>query len=116
MEVRQRSDLLLQEVLGWPVRAETPWSMDTRGEEPRFLRPWFRTLQRCEEYLFAQEVNTPLSCVEQRTVRHPGQRCLSAAVSPLPDAPLSLSKFQARQLFYIVLARLRQRAGQEPER
>ncbi len=106
MEVRQRSDLLLQEVLGWPVRAETPWSMDTRGEEPRFLRPWFRTLQTCEEYLFLRELIrlSPVSNSVQYDI--PAKDVIAQPVVSRPDAPLSLSRFQARQLFDIVPTRL----------
>ena len=74
--------------------------------EPRFLRPWFRTLQTCEEYLFLRKLIrlSPVSNSVQYDI--PAKDVIAQPVVSRPDAPLSLSRFQARQLFDIVPTRL----------
>src|SRR6266481_7248846 len=75
-------------------------------EEPGFLRPWFRTLRTCEEYLFLRKL-IRLSPVSNRVQYDiPAKDVIAQPVVSRPDAPLSLSRFQARQLFDIVPTRL----------
>src|SRR6266446_5739816 len=72
--------------------------MDRRSEEPRFLRPWFSTLQTCEEYLFLRKLIrfSPVPNSVQYDI--PAKDVIAQPVVSRPDAPLSLSRFQARQL------------------
>ena len=74
--------------------------------EPRFLRPWFRTLQTCEECFFLRKLIrlSPVSNSVQYDI--PAKDVIAQPVVSRPDAPLSLSRFQARQLFDIVPTRL----------
>jgi hypothetical protein len=74
--------------------------------EPRFLRPWFRTLQTCEEYLFLRKLIrlSPVANSVQYDI--PAKDVIAQPVVSRPDAPLSLSRFQAHQLFDIVPTRL----------
>ena len=103
---------------------QTPWSMDTlntnslrglslrrtllRSGSPRavFLRPRFRTLHTCEEHLFLRKLIrlSPVSNSVQYDI--PAKDVIAQPVVSRPDAPLSLSRFQARQLFDIVPTRL----------
>src|SRR6266446_4652274 len=78
--------------------------MDRRSEEPRFLRPWFSTLQTCEEYLFLRKLIrfSPVPNSVQYDI--PAKDVITQPVVSRPDAPLSLSRFQARQLFDILLS------------
>ncbi len=80
--------------------------MDRRIKEPRFLRPWFRTLQTCEKYLFLRKLIrlSPVSNSVQYDI--PAKDVIAQPVVSRPDAPLSLAGFQARQLFDVVPTRL----------
>ena len=80
--------------------------MDRRREEPRFLRPWFRALQTCEEYLFLRKLIRLSSVSNSVQDDILAKDVIAQPVVSRPDAPLSLSRFQARQLFDIVPTRL----------
>src|SRR6266849_4185430 len=79
---------------------------ERRNEEPWLQRPWFRTLQTCEKYLFLRKLIrlSPVSNSVQYDI--PVKDVIAQPVVSRPDAPLSLSRFQARQLFDIVPTRL----------
>jgi len=68
------------------------------SKEPRFLRLWLRTLQTGEEYLFLRKSIrlSPVSNSVQYDI--PAKDVIAQPVVSRPDAPLSLSRFQARQL------------------
>src|SRR6266403_6387131 len=76
------------------------------SKEPRFLRLWLRTLQTGEEYLFLRKSIrlSPVSNSVQYDI--PAKDVIAQPVVSRPDAPLSLSGFQARQLFDVVPTRL----------
>lgn len=80
--------------------------MDRRTKEPRFLRTPFRTLQTCEEYLFLRKLIrlSPVSNGVQYDIL--AKDVVAQPVVSRPDTPLSLSRFQARQLFNIMPTRL----------
>ena len=75
-------------------------------EPGAIYRPWLRTLQTCEEYLFLRKLIrlSPVSNSVQYDI--PAKDVIAQPVVSRPDTPLSLSRFQARQLFDIVPTRL----------